>query len=167
MSTDFRALCEELTTTLEYTWDGRRPKVIQELIERARAVLACYGTPANEPVPVSERLPEPEDLDGDGRCWWWHPDHKEDDFDDGWILLNPKWAGSRRAQAVLDAFTGNDTIHGLHLMTPRLAAALRAAADQVVPEEANAVGDEHDGARHDQWMRIRYKLLAIAAELEA
>ena len=89
MSTDFRALCEELTTTLEYTWDGRRPKVIQELIERARAVLACYGTPANEPVPVSERLPEPEDLDGDGRCWWWHPDHKEDDFDDGWILLNP------------------------------------------------------------------------------
>ena len=39
-STDFRALCEELTTTLEYTWDGRRPKVIQELIERARAALA-------------------------------------------------------------------------------------------------------------------------------
>jgi len=48
-----------------------------------------------------------------------------------------------------------------------LAAALRAAADQVVPEEANAVGDEHDNARHDQWMRVRYKLLAIAAELEA
>jgi len=46
------------------------------------------------------------------------------------------------------------------------AAALRAAADQVVPEDAESVGDEHDDARHAQWMRVRYKLLAIAAELE-
>ena len=46
------------------------------------------------------------------------------------------------------------------------AAALRAAADQVVPEEAEAVGDQHDQARLDQWLRIRRKLLAIAAELE-
>jgi len=38
--TDFRALCEELTTTLEFTWDGRRPKVIQELLNRARTALA-------------------------------------------------------------------------------------------------------------------------------
>jgi hypothetical protein len=50
---------------------------------------------------------------------------------------------------------------------PAIAAALRAAADQVVPEHANPVGDAHDDARHDQWMRIRYKLLAIATELEA
>ena len=49
-----------------------------------------------QPVPVSERLPGPEDCDSEGGCWWWHPDHKEDDFDDGWILLNPKWAGGRR-----------------------------------------------------------------------
>ena len=48
---------------------------------------------------------------------------------------------------------------------PAIAAALRAAADQVVPENAEAVGDKHDDARADQWMRIRYKLLAIAAEL--
>jgi hypothetical protein len=47
-----------------------------------------------------------------------------------------------------------------------MAAALRAAADQVVPEQAEPVGDSHDEARHDQWMRIRYKLLAIANELE-
>lgn len=46
------------------------------------------------------------------------------------------------------------------------AAALRAAADHAVPEAANAVGDEHDEARLDQWLRIRWKLLAIAAELE-
>jgi hypothetical protein len=44
--------------------------------------------------------------------------------------------------------------------------ALRAAADQVAPANANAVGDEHDDARHNQWMRIRMKLLAIAAELD-
>jgi hypothetical protein len=58
--------------------------------------LARWGTPAIQPVPVSERLPGPEDCDAEGRCWWWHPDHKEDDFDDGWILLNPKWASGRR-----------------------------------------------------------------------
>lgn len=46
------------------------------------------------------------------------------------------------------------------------AAALRAVADQAVPEAANAVGDEHDEARRDQWLRIRWKILAIAAELE-
>jgi hypothetical protein len=62
----------------------------------AHAVLARWVTPAIEPVPVSERLPEPEDCDAEGGCWWWHPDHKEDDFDDGWILLNPKWADGRR-----------------------------------------------------------------------
>jgi hypothetical protein len=66
-----------------------------ELLAFARAVLARWGTPANQPVPVSERLPGPEDCDAEGGCWWWHPDHKEDDFDDGWILLNPKWADGR------------------------------------------------------------------------
>ena len=46
------------------------------------------------------------------------------------------------------------------------AAALRAVADQVVPESANGVGDKHDEARADQWTRIRNKILAIAAELD-
>jgi hypothetical protein len=36
----FRALCAELTTALEFAWHGRRPKVVQELIDRARAALA-------------------------------------------------------------------------------------------------------------------------------
>jgi len=65
-------------------------------LDFARAVLARWGTPAIEPVPVSERLPGPEDCDAEGGCWFWHPGHKEDDFIDGWILLDPKWAGSRR-----------------------------------------------------------------------
>jgi hypothetical protein len=46
------------------------------------------------------------------------------------------------------------------------AAALRAAVDAVVPENANPVGDEHDDARNDQRMRTRYKFLSIVAELE-
>jgi len=36
---------------------------------KARAVLQRWGRPAIEPVPVSERLPGPEDCDAEGRCW--------------------------------------------------------------------------------------------------
>jgi hypothetical protein len=72
---------------------------------------------------------------------------------------------SPTAQTVANAV---DYYGGTHWLTPRevAAIALRAAADQVVPEQAEPVGDSHDEARHDQWMRIRYKLLAIATELE-
>jgi hypothetical protein len=45
-----------------------------------RAVLARYGTAAIQPVPVSERLPGPEDCDSEGRCWM---------FDD--MLGLPSW----------------------------------------------------------------------------
>jgi hypothetical protein len=34
---------------------------------------ARWGRPAIEPVPVSERLPGPEDCDSRGWCWYWHP----------------------------------------------------------------------------------------------
>lgn len=76
---------------------------------------------------------------------------------------------SPQAQAVLDAFMDSPVDAGNYYATRsrQIAAALRAAAEQVVPDHANPVGDAHDDARHDQWMRIRYKLLAIAAELEA
>jgi hypothetical protein len=67
------------------------------------------------------------------------------------------------AQAVLDAAINVAKSPDAEAIA---AAALYAVADQVVPEEANAVGDEHDNARYDQWMRIRYKLLAIATELK-
>ena len=68
---------------------------------------------------------------------------------------------SPAAQAVLDAAVLPCTIR------EGIAAAIRAVADRVVPEAANAVGDEHDEARLDQWLRIRWKILAIATELEA
>lgn len=69
---------------------------------------------------------------------------------------------SPAAQAVMDAYVDEDRAGRL-----AVAAALWAVADQVVPETANAVGDEHDEARLDQWLRIRWKILAIATELEA
>jgi hypothetical protein len=50
-------------------------------LDLARAVLARWGTPTAQPVPVSERLPGPEDCDAKGRCWWW-----DEDDDDMWLL---------------------------------------------------------------------------------
>ena len=43
--------------------------VNQYVISLVRAAQARWGTPAIQPVPVSERLPGPEDCDGEGRCW--------------------------------------------------------------------------------------------------
>ena len=37
------------------------------------AVLNRWGRPAVEPVPVSERLPGPEDTTDRNECWYWHP----------------------------------------------------------------------------------------------
>ena len=77
---------------------------------------------------------------------------------------------SHATQAVLTAFN-KYPLHGDHiansLMHGALPAALRAVADQVLPKNAEHVGDEHDAARADQWLRIRLKMLAIADELEA
>jgi hypothetical protein len=49
-------------------------------LDEYRAALARWGRPAIGPVPVSERLPGPEDCDAEGRCWWW------DEDDDMWRL---------------------------------------------------------------------------------
>jgi hypothetical protein len=84
---------------------------------------------------------------------------------------------SPAAQAVLDAWYAklNPDPDGLTYLThdperEALAAALRAAADQVVPEDCL----EHfpndsawQGGFTDANERIRFELLAIAAELEA
>ena len=39
-------------------------------VSHVRAVLARWSCPTPQPVPVSERLPGPEDCDEQGRCWW-------------------------------------------------------------------------------------------------
>ena len=55
-------------------------------LRTARAVLARYGRPAIEPVPVSERLPGPEDCDAEGRCWWSKPRGYR-----GYNIVEPYW----------------------------------------------------------------------------
>ena len=52
-------------------------------------------------------------------------------------------------------------------MAPLLAAALRAAADQVVPEEQLHGGDQRWQFERDARQHSRKQLLAIADELEA
>jgi hypothetical protein len=49
--------------------------------------LARWGAPAAQPVPVSERLPGPEDCDSEGRCWVGYAVPK-DDLD---TEYNPSW----------------------------------------------------------------------------
>ena len=74
---------------------------------------------------------------------------------------------SPAAQAVLDAYRSS------HLSINNLAAALRAAADQVVPDEPAPTGMRPAGdvyssreIRRRQRQGTRSQLLAIAAELE-
>jgi hypothetical protein len=72
---------------------------------------------------------------------------------------------SPAAQAILNGFLANWQDVFLDQDRACIAAAIEALADQVLPENAEPVGDEHDAARADQWLRIRLKILAIAAEL--
>ena len=73
---------------------------------------------------------------------------------------------SPAAQAVLDAYNA-----GFHHPVavhhkPRIATALRAAVDQVLPEEPLHGGDQRWMYERDTRQESRKKLLAIAAELE-
>jgi len=68
---------------------------------------------------------------------------------------------SPAAQAVMDAVMGQDG-EPYPLV---IAAALRAAADQVVPEEPLYGGDQRWMWERDARQACRKKLLAIAAEL--
>jgi hypothetical protein len=54
-----------------YGW--RRCFTKEQFGASIREALACWGTPAIQPVPVSERLPGPEDCDSEGRCWMFDP----------------------------------------------------------------------------------------------
>ena len=69
---------------------------------------------------------------------------------------------SPAAQAVLDAFLADWPDEPLAQDRCSLAAALRAAADQVVPEFWHEEGDIYAETKHD----VRADILALAAELE-
>jgi hypothetical protein len=73
-------------------WVERGNSLMQDEARRtARAVLARWGRPAIEPVPVSERLPGPEDCDAEGCCWWWEPDCEQPE---SWCLGLPEYCDS-------------------------------------------------------------------------
>ena len=65
-----------------------------DYIPFARAVLARWGNhpgspdSSTQPIPVSERLPRPEDCDEEGRCWGFHQYNPEDDdIWESWYLV--------------------------------------------------------------------------------
>jgi hypothetical protein len=64
MTNPYRALCAELLEALEIQLDELRFN--NRLCIRARALL---DQPTPQPVPVSERLPGPEDCTAQGWCW--------------------------------------------------------------------------------------------------
>ena len=71
------------------SWDEAEA-IIQESVERIRELTAPLRHPTPQPVPVSERLPGPEDCDEQGRCWL-----GGDQLASGsptWILGYPAWA---------------------------------------------------------------------------
>jgi hypothetical protein len=88
-------LREDLSTVSRLAAHGAGPDVGPGLyrvtlntgiVDHCRAVLARWGRPAVEPVPVSERAPGPEDCDDQGRCWWLDRPLK---YAPAWILRRP------------------------------------------------------------------------------
>jgi hypothetical protein len=78
----------------------------------ARAVLQRFGRPAITPIPMSERLPGPEDCDADGRCWFWEPDCGYNGLK--WALVDRTYGCNARESA----FTHWLPFHALPLPSP-------------------------------------------------
>jgi hypothetical protein len=70
-------------------------------LEYARAVLARWGRPAIEPVPVAERLPGPEDCDAEGRYWIGRMYDNDDRSIPNWEL---SYFGDFSQQIIIDAY---------------------------------------------------------------
>ena len=84
MTDPYRAMCAELAKEVEHLWsivrdDNNEP---HPLADRAAELLSQRHP---TPVPVSERLPGPDDCDAEGRCWWGEP-QIEDSHDATWNL---------------------------------------------------------------------------------
>ena len=66
-SSDFRELCAKLLKECQYL-DNNICRNL-ELWNDARAALATPPPEPVGPIPVSERLPGPEDCNAEGKCW--------------------------------------------------------------------------------------------------
>jgi len=73
---------------------------------------------------------------------------------------------STSAQAVLDAYNAGFIRPVAVHHKPRIAAALRAAADQVVPSPGRYPMNEYMEGFRDAKQSVHHQLLTIAAELE-
>jgi len=79
---------QELKQLVQQPQDGPTDENLYDLAEvfngdpvpAMRRALELWGRPAIEPVPVSERLPGPEDCDDSYQCWQW------DAKSDSWTL---------------------------------------------------------------------------------
>ena len=64
-------------------------------VDLVRAALARWGNhpespdSSTQPIPVSERLPGPEDCNSKGECWWLHPG--DDDCGAFWTLFDGRY----------------------------------------------------------------------------
>ena len=114
MTDEFRALCADLVDiiTAHANPDDAAVGYVAGVIARARTLLAEADGPAvpvlpddaliiepaeytllvpvAQPVPVSERLPVPEDCDEQGRCWL--GGHQMGNGTPTWLLGYPAWA---------------------------------------------------------------------------
>jgi hypothetical protein len=76
---DFRALCAELAYVVAEEYgcpcelENGGPFAEGSESDLLARVIAALNTPPLAPIPVSERLPGPEDCDDLGRCWWFAP----------------------------------------------------------------------------------------------
>jgi hypothetical protein len=59
----------------------------EDVADLCGAILTRYARPAIEPVPVSERLPGPEDCDSEDQCWLW----RTDGIEEFWELVIPSY----------------------------------------------------------------------------
>ena len=69
-------------------------------VDLVRAALARWGNSVPQPIPVSERLPGPEDCDAEGRCWW----HGEGEDMVGWTVDDLEGLSYYRATHWLPAY---------------------------------------------------------------
>ena len=78
MRDDLAAAARALTDDMPWPDNPKAAVAMRIILNRhavghARAVLAKYGTPTPQPVPLSERLPSAADCDVEDNCWWFDP----------------------------------------------------------------------------------------------
>ena len=64
---------EKLAEPFSFVAEGGWDRSVYDETGYARAVLARWGRPTPQPVPLSERLPSAADCDVEDNCWWFDP----------------------------------------------------------------------------------------------